>query len=175
MATPARKLFLYLAPVTASNDLGFHRPWKPVAHWALCVGGICFELTRLPQPSATGATHGSSVVTLAEWRSVRDRDGRQYKGSAVGHHCTRWSDREIEECGEFSDKAISCLVSAITCIRQSLPMLSVPLVDFPFRAQPTPFGIRFFVDNTRYCQANTAKSSSRCLLNASQRNPALVR
>lgn len=98
--TDYHDLYLYIAPIQKQNDFKLHKPFRPVAHWAICVEGRCYELERNHESKGIGREYHILFLTEKAWQDVRAADGRKCEKGRLGR--TSWSREDIESCGKYS-------------------------------------------------------------------------
>jgi hypothetical protein len=141
-----KAICLYTTPLQYQRD--FFKLKKPIdvfAHWAICVQGRCYELTRNDDPYKTKKDPKYLIKDTDEqdWLRKKHDKGRDCKPKHAGY--TQFSSEKIHEVGEYSSSHIAASFT-----------YHLWLTDMG--KQPMQCGIRRCDTNT-HTTGKTAKSS----------------
>lgn len=101
-----RAIFLYTAPLrVSSKSFGVKKSHGLIDHWAICVGGYCYEMARNVEETKKdkkAPRHHIRVSAEADWKARKDTQARTHeKSPAVGYTATVFSKDTLEYIGEY--------------------------------------------------------------------------
>lgn len=101
-----RAIFLYTAPLAVSaRRFGVKKSHDLLNHWAICVGGYCYEMARNVEElkkDKKAPKHHILVSREADWKIRKERQNRKYeKSPAVGYTAVIFSKEMLEYIGEY--------------------------------------------------------------------------
>ncbi|KAI1162139.1 hypothetical protein F5B18DRAFT_625383 [Nemania serpens] len=96
-----RAIFLYTAPLAVSaRRFGVKKSHDLLNHWAICVGGYCYEMARNVEElkkDKKAPKHHILVSREADWKIRKERQNRKYeKSPAVGYTAVIFSKEMLE-------------------------------------------------------------------------------
>lgn len=90
------KMYLFVLPISAMKRFGIKKPIEVVAHWALCINGICYELRR------TGKKDYDFVSTTEpKFVERRDEQKKPILCKELGYTAGPYTHGLIEEVGKY--------------------------------------------------------------------------
>lgn len=93
----SQSIVLLTMPVSALKTLGIKKPIDIVAHWTICINGMCYELARQnnkKEPYTYKATPES------EFRAKRARQGKTVQEATLGNMASPYQHQIIDEVGK---------------------------------------------------------------------------
>lgn len=115
-----RAIFLYTAPLRVSSKLfGVKKGHDLINHWAVCVGGYCYEMARNVEEKKEDKTedkkdkkdkkkdkkapkHHVKVSREDDWKARKDSQKRNHeKSPVVGYTAAMFSKETLEYIGEY--------------------------------------------------------------------------
>ncbi|KAI1170403.1 hypothetical protein F4777DRAFT_569343 [Nemania sp. FL0916] len=96
-----RAIFLYTAPLSVSaKRFGVKKSHDLLNHWAICVGGYCYEMARNIEETKKdkkAPKHHIRVSREADWKERKDTQQRKHeKSPAVGYTAVVFSRETLE-------------------------------------------------------------------------------
>jgi hypothetical protein len=93
----SQKIILFTMPVSALKTLGIKKPIDIVAHWTICINGMCYELAR---QSNKKEPYTYKATVEREFRAKRASQGKQVEEAVLGDMAMPYSHQMIDEVGE---------------------------------------------------------------------------
>ncbi|KAK7433060.1 hypothetical protein QQZ08_000533 [Neonectria magnoliae] len=95
-------IYLLTTPLKyQSKYLRFTKPHDMIGHWAICIEGHCYELTRNSEEHMTKKDPKYIMRSLPQkqWEAIKDKEERfvQWSKGPVGHTARPWSPQTIEQ------------------------------------------------------------------------------
>ncbi|RGP61342.1 hypothetical protein FLONG3_10576 [Fusarium longipes] len=105
MVAPAQKnsstgypIYLYTTP-TADQNKFWKRTVDVIGHWAICINGYCYELTRI---TPREKKYWIRCLPEKEWKRVKRVEGRRItERDPLGPTAKEWTHEEIKHIAEL--------------------------------------------------------------------------
>ncbi|KAG8159509.1 hypothetical protein KVR01_010146 [Diaporthe batatas] len=85
---------LLTVPVSSLKSLGLKKPIDIVAHWTICINGICYELARQTNKKEP---YFYRCISLGEWKAKRISQGKPIESHELGQMTMPYSHQLIHE------------------------------------------------------------------------------
>lgn len=101
---------LLTVPVSSLKSLGIKKPIDIVAHWTICINGVCYELAR---QSNKKEPYSYRSLSLGHWTEKRRTQGKPIESHQLGNMTLPYPHELIHEVGECSPFHVQrpCLVA----------------------------------------------------------------
>jgi hypothetical protein len=102
-------IYLYTTPTANQNKI-WKRTVDIIGHWAICINGYCYELTRVtPSEKESGieVKYWIRYLPEQEWKRVKQQEGRRItERDPLGYTARPWTHADIKHIGKYHTKRI---------------------------------------------------------------------
>ena len=100
-------IYLYTTPLrNQSRLLKLKKPRAMVAHWAVCIQGRCYELTRNTTRTKNEAKYNIKFTDEQEWTRAKEEENRVCERARAGTMFMPYPRETIERLGESSSPGL---------------------------------------------------------------------
>lgn len=101
-------IYLFTTPLKNQRKL-FKKPIDVIGHWAVCINGMCYELTRASDPekkkNKLKGNYWIRTLSLSDWKAIKEFEKRGVsEPKLVGYTARPWPHNIIKKIGMYSTK-----------------------------------------------------------------------
>ncbi|KAF6836915.1 hypothetical protein CMUS01_05229 [Colletotrichum musicola] len=159
------KMYIFMLPTTALKQFGIKKPIDVVAHWALCINGICYELQR---------TDNKGKYDFG-WKTepdfVKYRHEKQNKGIVYGelgymarlypHGWIKEVDQWVKAAGNARDGSFFAIAAGASLMSVASVAAGVGVVAVSVRAAAKAVYAVFTISEALYAWATSSSDEAR--------------
>lgn len=100
MAYDSKDIFLYTTPLRDQKTfLRMKKPLDVIGHWAVCIDGVCYELTR-GDKARNEPKYQPKFTDEDEWIRMKNKEGRDVVKELAGKMASPYSRETLEATGK---------------------------------------------------------------------------
>ncbi len=110
-----KAIYLYTTPLKKHSHVWkLKKPRDIFAHWAICIQGRCYELTRNTGRTRNEPEYKVKSSDEEQWKQTKEKDGRECKRKYAANMSKLYPGKTIERVGAYKSFGLVVLVSILS-------------------------------------------------------------